>query len=309
MKTTNNSDSTLLEGGKLDWTGERFVPWVDKPSIHYEHLHRYAFASQFVENKTVLDLGCGEGYGAYMCAKTAKHVIAVDVDEVSVRHAQGKYRSDNLEFIVGDLRALPFGDNGVFDVIICYEVLEHIVEHNVLLTQAKSLLKENGILIISTPNKSVYTDDPEKQNHFHLKELYFHEFEDLLKTHFKEVAYYGQRIFATSNIWPIYNESDNLSELIVEKALEGFSFCEKDKKVGRFFIAVASDYPVENRENSFFVDSSNNMTQYYEKTISELASSKKDKIEMIQSLMTQLKRARERPFRNLASYFKRRILG
>ena len=52
----------------LEWTGERYLPFVDPKisgaEIHYEHLHRYYFALHFVKDKKVLDLACGEGYGS-----------------------------------------------------------------------------------------------------------------------------------------------------------------------------------------------------------------------------------------------------
>src|SRR5438034_11094846 len=65
----------------LEWTGERYVPWMEGAEIGYEHLHRYAFATQFVRNKRVLDLASGEGYGSNLLAKTAKQVVGVDIDE------------------------------------------------------------------------------------------------------------------------------------------------------------------------------------------------------------------------------------
>ena len=39
----------------LEWTGERYLPWLEDPYIGYEHLHRYAYATQFAGNKRVLD--------------------------------------------------------------------------------------------------------------------------------------------------------------------------------------------------------------------------------------------------------------
>jgi len=86
----------------LEWTGERYLPFVDTKilgaEIHYEHLHRYYFASKFVEGKRVLDLACGEGYGSYILSKSAEHVVGVDIDELTIKHASCKYIRDNLEF-------------------------------------------------------------------------------------------------------------------------------------------------------------------------------------------------------------------
>src|SRR5438093_10255188 len=74
----------------IEWTGERYVPWMEGAEIGYEHLHRYAFATQFVRNKRVLDLASGEGYGSNLLAKTAKQVVGIDIDEQAVRHAANK---------------------------------------------------------------------------------------------------------------------------------------------------------------------------------------------------------------------------
>ena len=57
----------------LEWTDERYLPFVDPgicgAEIHYEHLHRYTFALHFVKSKKVLDLACREGYESYILSK------------------------------------------------------------------------------------------------------------------------------------------------------------------------------------------------------------------------------------------------
>ena len=80
---------------KLD--GERFLPWMDDPMINYEHLHRYAFAKEFVKDKTVLDLACGEGYGSAMLAEEAEQVTGIDINECAIKHATATYVKSNLE--------------------------------------------------------------------------------------------------------------------------------------------------------------------------------------------------------------------
>ena len=95
----------------LEWTGERYLPYID-PSvsgveIHYEHLHRYAFASQFVKGKKVLDLASGEGYGSSILAKDALSVVGIEIDPVAVSHAKNTYEKVNLEFIEGSIPHCP----------------------------------------------------------------------------------------------------------------------------------------------------------------------------------------------------------
>ena len=123
----------------LEWTGERFLPWIEGVQIHYEHLHRYAFAARFVKGKKVLDLGCGEGYGTYLLAKEATYVAGVEIDKPTVQHARSKYIKDNLEFIEGSVLTVPIEGEKEFDIVVCFELIEHIAEHDKLLSEAKRL--------------------------------------------------------------------------------------------------------------------------------------------------------------------------
>src|SRR5438105_2987107 len=117
----------------LEWTGERFLPWIKESTIAYEHLHRYAFASTLVEGKRVLDLASGEGYGSNMLAASAATVTGIDIDESVVRHAAGKYGRKNLQFIPGSITAVPIPDDHSFDAIVCFEAIEHIEDQEKLL--------------------------------------------------------------------------------------------------------------------------------------------------------------------------------
>ena len=67
----------------LQDTGERLV-FENLSEITIEHLHRYAFAQDFVIGKIVLDVACGEGYGANFLANYAQRVIGCDIDEKTI---------------------------------------------------------------------------------------------------------------------------------------------------------------------------------------------------------------------------------
>src|SRR5262245_6359687 len=162
----------------LEWTGERFLPWIRESTIAYEHLHRYAYAATLVSHKRVLDLACGEGYGAKMLAATATSVVGIDIDETVIRHATEKYSTANLTFTAGSITDVPLHDNHSFDVIVCFEAIEHIDAHEAMLLEVKRLLKEDGLFILSTPNKAVYRNQSTEENRFHVKELYFEEFRE-----------------------------------------------------------------------------------------------------------------------------------
>ena len=68
----------------LEFTGERFVPSTEVDPTHYEHVHRYIFANQFVNGKKVLDLACGEGYGAKILSENAVEVTGIDIDKTTI---------------------------------------------------------------------------------------------------------------------------------------------------------------------------------------------------------------------------------
>ena len=223
----------------LEWTGERFLPWIEDATIAYEHLHRYAYASQFVAGAAVLDLGSGEGYGASLLARTASAVIGVDIDPESVSHAQRRYARANLDFVDASAVQLPFVDP--VDVVVCFETLEHIDNQHDLIREAKRMLKPEGLLIISTPDKRTYSDEPHADNPFHTRELYFEEFQELLGTHFNEVRFIGQRVYCNSNMWPIEQSEDNeLAEFFIERTGSEFQISESRDRVPLYYIALAS---------------------------------------------------------------------
>lgn len=109
----------------LAYTGERAIPWNRQVGAHimYPHIARYAWACQWCWGKSVLDLGCGAGYGSFMLSWVAKSVMGVDIDTEAVCFAQLKFKAPNLAFIVRDITdaVLPGAD-----VCVAFEVLEHL---------------------------------------------------------------------------------------------------------------------------------------------------------------------------------------
>jgi len=139
----------------LEFTGERFTPECVR-EIWYEHIHRYAFAGELVRGKRVLDAACGEGYGAAQLARTAQSVMAVDISDETISHAQRRYRAENLEFRVADCCKLPFHDDE-FECIVSFETLEHLEDQAGLLKEFRRVLAPDGFLLISSPDKAVCT--------------------------------------------------------------------------------------------------------------------------------------------------------
>ena len=184
----------------MEFTGERFTPECER-EIWYEHLHRYAFAAPLVDGLQILDAACGEGYGAALLSRSAARVSAVDVSAEAVAHARERYGAlQNLAFHEADVTRLPFED-GQFDAVVSFETVEHLEAQDAMLAEFRRVLKPDGFLLISSPDKAVYTEQQGNDNPYHVKELYREEFEALLGRHFPATALLGQKLMFHSVIW------------------------------------------------------------------------------------------------------------
>ena len=183
----------------MDFTGERYVPEVHG-DIELEHVHRYLQACEIAEGKIVLDIASGEGYGSMMLARRADKVTGVDISIEAIKHARKSYKKENLEFMVGSCIDIPLPDASV-DLVVSFETIEHLAEHAKMMQEIKRVLRPNGILLISSPDKYTYSIETGYSNPYHVKELYQHEFKQLLANYFKNTAYFGQRIVYGSSIF------------------------------------------------------------------------------------------------------------
>ena len=190
---------------KLEFTGERFTPECMR-EIWYEHFHRYVFARELVRGKRVLDAACGEGYGSALLAQAAESVEGVDLSVQAIEHARVLFRSDTLRFKQADCTELPF-EEGEFDCVVSFETLEHLEQHEKLLREFRRVLKPEGFLLISTPDKAIYTDRLKNSNEYHLRELYRPEFESLLASEFPAFRLWGQKLLFQSALWSLQPQS------------------------------------------------------------------------------------------------------
>lgn len=187
---------------ELPFTGERFTPECVR-EIWYEHWHRYAFALPLARGRRVLDVACGEGYGSDLLASVAEEVIGIDVSPDAVAHARARYGARrNLRFDCANALQLPV-DAASVDLVVSFETLEHLREHEELLAEFHRVLRPEGVLLISSPDKRTYSDLPGFHNEHHLRELYRDEFEALLGRHFAHHRLYGQKLAFASLLWSL----------------------------------------------------------------------------------------------------------
>jgi len=147
---------------------------------------RYLFASNYIKG-VVLDAGCGVGYGTNYLGMKAESVVGVDVSRKAIKYSKN-YKTKNVTFMLGDVTNLPFKDN-CFDIVISFEVIEHLKNYEKFLQEVRRVLKSDGLFICSTPNIK-YTRHPP----FHLHEFYPEEFFEILEKYFSIVERYGQYI-------------------------------------------------------------------------------------------------------------------
>lgn len=229
---------------KLHWTGERLETYIFNEST-IEHLHRYGIAMELVANKKVLDIACGEGYGSSLLAAKALHVTGMDIDASAIESATAKYKKENLSFIISNAEKISAPDS-TFDIVVSFETLEHLQHQEAMITEIKRVLRPDGILLISTPDKKNYTDNRNYKNPYHLKELYRNEFEALLKSTFRHIRIYDQQMAYASYI-------NTLDITGLDIYTGNYTAIEKNKKSNPLYlIAIASDKELPHLSNSLF---------------------------------------------------------
>lgn len=216
----------------LTFTGERFLPECAGEMI-YEHWHRYLIAQQYVKDLRVLDVASGEGYGSHLLSKHATFVVGVDVSGDAVTHATSRYPAGNLRYVAASCIQIPEPDAS-FDVIVSFETIEHIMEHEAFLHEVNRLLAPGGLFIISSPNRPEYSDRTGYKNEFHVKELDRTELKALLNPHFPAQRWFAQRAAFHSMMWPV-DEAATSAVALTADGESGFPaevyflvFCARD---------------------------------------------------------------------------------
>ncbi len=168
-------------------TGERFVPEaMGGQLIEAEHVVRYALAAQLAQGRRVLDAGCGVGWGTgVLVAAGASAAIGLDLDPGAI--ADARQRVPDADFVQGDIVRLPW-DAGSFGLVVCFETLEHVAEHEQALDELVRVLAPDGVLLVSSPNPRVYPAG----NPFHLHEFTPEELEAAVARRLADVTQWNQ---------------------------------------------------------------------------------------------------------------------
>lgn len=165
--------------------GERQVA-PELSGIRRDHVARYAWAAKQLAGKSVIDAGCGVGYGSRVFADVGCFVKAFDADEEAVAYAREHYAHENIEFLALNADDLP-ATAKQYDAAVCFEVIEHLWNPAPLL---RALRESSPLLLASVPNEDVFPWDNTAYHHRHYTSG---EFETLLNSCGWQVTeWYGQ---------------------------------------------------------------------------------------------------------------------
>ena len=164
----------------LPLTGERTVPGIPEENYWFRrHEAAYLALAPHCVGATVLEAGCGEGYGADLLAGMAERVVALDYDRLTAEHVHRTY--PRVRVVRGNLATLPLGDEAV-DVVANLQVIEHLWDQHGFLTECRRVLRPRGRLLITTPNRITFSPGRDTPlNPFHTRELSPSELDSLLR--------------------------------------------------------------------------------------------------------------------------------
>ena len=198
--------STPCEGIRLQAERHGLVPihgfrTLEEYCLYLIHLKAYEIAAEIVQDKIVLDCGCNIGYGTKVLSTHCKEVVGIDVSPKAIKEARRRYGPDGLTFYVVDGNHLPFKD-GYFDVVVSFQVIEHINDYTPYLTEIKRVLRESGIAVFTTPNAWIRIDSDMRPFYpFHVREFRADELVELLQEYFSRIKVSG--LFGKESLYAI----------------------------------------------------------------------------------------------------------
>jgi len=169
-----------------NFTGERPGWGEDFDYDEARHLAAYLYAAELARGRRVLDAGCGEGFGTQTLVEPAAEVVGVDYSGDAIGFCKQRWNKPQLRFQVVDFTA-PGDFTDTFDLVLNFQVLEHIDDPRPFLAALRARVAEGGRLFLTTPNRlKTFSENP-----YHVREYTREELAGLLEPHFTNVTIMG----------------------------------------------------------------------------------------------------------------------
>jgi SAM-dependent methyltransferase len=155
------------------------------------HLKAYADAAVQCAGRTVLDVGCNDGYGTVILAPGARSVAGVDVSSHAIESARRRPGAEAIDFRVVGGAGLPFPDES-FDVVTAFQVIEHVPDPRSFIAELRRIVRVGGVVLITTPNAAIRLDPGMTPwNPYHVREFTADELRSELASTFEDVDVRG----------------------------------------------------------------------------------------------------------------------
>jgi len=202
--------------------------------IFQRHLFAYQQATGYL-GSLVMELGCGNGYGMQLLSPRCNWYAGVDKKipaqlKMTANSALFKNRLPNLKNI---------GDES-FDTIVCFQVIEHIREDQLLLREIHRILKPGGRLLLTTPNRLMSLT----RNPYHIREYTPQSMQATIGSVFEKFEVKG--VFGNKLVMAYYEENKRNTERI-----NRLDVLNLQHRLPAFLLRVP--YNIANNLNRFFL--------------------------------------------------------
>jgi ubiquinone/menaquinone biosynthesis C-methylase UbiE len=179
--------------------GKKYFGWRERTKAQSTNtqyaiqLSGYQWAADYcgnMEGRRILDVACGEGFGAGLLAEKGADVYAADLNVKTLASARFRFPERTIAFLAMDGTSLAFA-SGTFDIVFSQDTIEHIHNDRGFLSEIHRVLKSDGYLFLITPRSPVFTEHP--ANPYHVREYDEKTLGELLLCHFKDIRWFGRR--------------------------------------------------------------------------------------------------------------------
>lgn len=246
------------EKKQIDFHSERFVDIPEQKGSINENLKRIYFALDHIDtnykNKVIFFNGVGGGYEVdYFAKKNTeyKKIIATDISNEAINYCKNHY-SKEYNFMVMEGANLAFSSE-CFDLVFSMEVIEHVHDYEKYLSEIKRVLKPSGFLILSTPNRDIFSAGCEKSpNIFHIKEFTLDELDTLLLKYFDDVEIFGQYLIDENKLRQRLEKNRRVERIRKSKLIKILRTLKIPALLHRVYKKMTKGTKTEDQETNYY---------------------------------------------------------